>query len=143
MDSRRSRAGSQVFRPRRLLAAVMAGAGLLWAGVFLYLLQFQGVPAKTFIAVAFFIVFFGLSLAYYARTAIYVDAKGLTYRGVVRTRRFSYDDIRKVDILPGPVTVYAIRGSGSALIHFTSFFAQHRRLLDLLVDRAGLAPTRS
>jgi len=47
----------------------------------------------------------------------------------------------KVDVVPGPVTVYAVRLRGQ-LVHFTSFFAQHRRLMELLVDRAGLAPVR-
>ena len=133
----------QVFRPRRLLAFLMAGAGLLWAAVLVYLLHFEGVPFKTFFAVGFFLVLFSLSGAYYGRTAIFVDSKGVTYRGVVRTRRFSFADIRKVDVLPGPgLIVYAIRGRGRE-VHFTSFFAHHRRLMQLLVERAGLSPLRS
>ena len=58
----------------------------------------------------FFVVFFGVSLTYYARTAIVVDGGGVTYRGLVRTDYFAFRDILKVDILPGPVTVYAVRG---------------------------------
>lgn len=141
MDFRRPLSGPQVFRPRRVLAAVMGLAGLLWIAVLVYLLQFERVPAKTFLSAVFFVVFFALSVAYYARTAIFVDAKGLTYRGMMRTRRLPFTDIRKVDILPGPVTVYAIRGRGMPL-HFTSFFSHHRRLMQLLVERAGLAPIR-
>lgn len=134
--------GKQVFRPRRVLAVVMAGAGLLWVGVLLYLLSFDGVPLKTFLSAVFFIVFFGVSLAYYGRTRIVVDARGVTYRGMVRTRSFTFDDIRKVDVLPGLVTVYAVRGR-KGLVHFTSFFQHHQRLAKLLVDRAGLSPMRS
>jgi len=93
MDFRAPTFGPQVFRPRRSLAAVMAAAGLLWIGVFIYLLQFERVPAKTFFSALFFVVFFGVSLVYYARTAIVVDAQGLTYRGMMRTRRFSFADI--------------------------------------------------
>jgi hypothetical protein len=130
---------AEVFRPRRSLAAVMAVAGVLWVSVLVYLLQFEGVPAQTFLSAVFFVLFFGVSLTYYARTAIFVDANGLTYRGMVRTQRFMFADIRKVDVLPGPVTVYAIRGNGR-FVHFTSFFNQHRKLVQLLVDRAGLAP---
>ena len=132
----------QVFRPRRFLAALMVGAGLLWVAVLIYLLHFDQVPAKTFIAAGFFIVLFGLSSAYYTRTAIFVDAHGLTYRGVVRTRRFTFADIKKVDVLPGIITVYAIRLQGAAQLHFTSFFGHHLRLMQLLVERAGLAPVR-
>lgn len=118
----------------------MAGASVLWVTVLVYLLRFDGVPLQTFLAAIFFIVFFGVSLTYYARTRIVVDARGITYRGMVRTRRFSFTEIRKVDVLPGPVTVYAIRDRGGSFVHFTSFFQHHRRLAELLVERAGLSP---
>lgn len=134
-------AGKQVFRPRRALSITMAAAGLLWVAVFLYLLRFDGVPVKTLLSTGFFIVFFAVSLAYYGRTRIVVDARGITYRGMVRTRRFLFADIRKVDVLPGLVTVYAIR-AGASLVHFTSFFQHHKRLAQILVDRAGLSPQR-
>jgi hypothetical protein len=119
--------------------ALMVGAGVLWIGVLLYLLQFDGVPAKTLGTTLFFVLFFAICGFYYGRTAIYVDAAGITYRGMVRTQRVSFADIRKVDVLPGPVTVYAIRGSGGPM-HFTSFFRHHQHLVQLLVERAGLAP---
>ncbi|NOK31917.1 PH domain-containing protein [Corallococcus exercitus] len=129
----------QVFRPRRVLAALMAAAGLLWLGVFAWLFHFDGVPLQTFLSAAFFVVFFAVAVAYYGRTRIEVDARGITCRGMVRTRRFSFADIRKLDVLPGPVTVYAIRGS-KGFVHFTSFFRHHQRLARLLVERAGLSP---
>lgn len=132
---------THVFRPRPILAALMAAASVIWIATLIYLFRFDGVPTKTFISAGFFIVFFAISLAYYARTAIVVDQSGITYRGIVRTRHFRFAEIMKVDVMPGPVTVYAIRFRGS-LVHFTSFFAQHRRLMELLVDRAGLAPSR-
>jgi hypothetical protein len=115
----------EVFRPRPFLAISMGVAGLLWVAVLVYLLTFHGVPLKTFLSALFFVAFFGVSHAYYARAAIEVDAGGVTYRGMVRTE-----------------TVYAIRGRGRG-VHFTSFFAHHRRLVALLVEKAGLAPQRS
>ncbi|RYZ39187.1 MAG: PH domain-containing protein [Myxococcaceae bacterium] len=129
----------QVFRPRRVLAATMAAAGLLWLGVLVYLFRFDGVPLKTFLSAAFFVLFFAVSVIYYGRTRIEVDSRGITCRGMVRTRRFSFADIRKLDVLPGPVTVYAIRGR-RGFVHFTSFFRHHRYLATLLVERAGLSP---
>jgi hypothetical protein len=139
MDGRISEGGGrQVFRPRRILAALMAGAGLLWISVLGYLMSFEGVPLQTFLAALFFVVFFAVSLMYYGRSSIVVDERGITCRGMVRTRRFSFTDIHKVDVLPGPVTVYAIRGRGG-FVHFTSFFLHHRRLAALLVERAGLS----
>ncbi|RKH66056.1 PH domain-containing protein [Corallococcus llansteffanensis] len=129
----------QVFRPRRVLAATMAAAGLLWLGVLVYLFNFEGVPLKTFLSAGFFVLFFAVAVTYYGRTRIEVDSRGITCRGMVRTRRFSFGDIRKLDVLPGPVTVYAIRGS-KGFVHFTSFFRHHRDLARLLVERAGLSP---
>ncbi|WP_342381034.1 PH domain-containing protein [Myxococcus stipitatus] len=131
--------GRQVFRPRRGLAVAMAVAGLLWVGVLLYLFKFEGVPLRTFLSAGFFILFFAVSLTYYARTLIVVDARGITYRGMVRTRRLAFSDIRNVDVLPGPVTVYAIRGQWG-FVHFTSFFRHHQTLARILVERAGLGP---
>jgi len=125
-----------------MLAVTMAAAGLLWVAVLVYLLRFDGVPLKTMLSTAFFILFFAVSLAYYGRTRIVVDARGITYRGMMRTRRFAFDDIRKVDVLPGLLTVYAVRGR-AGLVHFTSLFEHHRRLAQLLVERAGLSPLRA
>ena len=129
----------EVFRPRKVLAVLMACAGALWTFVFLYLLTFRDVPLKTLASAGFFVLFFALSLAYYVRTSIEVDAAGITYHGVLATRRFTFADIRKVDVLPGPITVYAVRGP-SGWVHFTSFFWRHQRLMELLVQRAGLSP---
>lgn len=140
MNGREPKAGRQeVFRPHRVLAAIMGAATLLWLGVLLYLLRFDGVPIQTFLSAIFFVLFFGVSVTYYGRTRIVVDAGGITYRGLVRTRHFSFADISKVEVLQGPVTVYAIRGR-RGLVHFTSFFAHHRDLARLLVERAGLSP---
>ncbi|MBM7114929.1 PH domain-containing protein [Archangium primigenium] len=120
----------------------MGAATLLWLGVLLFLLRYDGVPVQTFLSALFFVLFFAVSVTYYGRTRIVVDANGLTYRGMVRTRRFTFDDIRKVDVLPGPLTVYAVRGS-RGLMHFTSLFTHHQRLARLLVERAGLTPQRA
>jgi Bacterial PH domain len=139
MDRRDAKAGKQVFRPHAVLAAVMGAATLLWSGVLVYLLRFDGVPVQTFLSALFFVLFFGVSVTYYGRTRIVVDSGGMTYRGLVRTRRFSFADIRKVDVLPGPVTVYAVRGN-RGFVHFTSLFAHHRHLARLLIERSGLSP---
>jgi hypothetical protein len=131
----------EVFRPMWILPLIMGAAGLLWAGVLVYLLTFERVPVGTLGGAAFFVAFFGLALWYYARSAIFVDAKGLTYRGILRTEWLPWTEIRTLDVMPGPITVYAIR-AGSTLWHFTSFFRHHKRLATLLVERAGLATAR-
>ncbi len=127
----------QVFRPRKVLAPLMGVATLVWLAVLAYLFQFEGVPIRIFLAAGFFVALFGLSVAYYGRSAIFVDARGVTFRGIVRTRRFAFDEIRKLDVIPGPITVYAVRVR-EHFVHFTSIFQRHRALMQLLVDRAGL-----
>src|SRR3954466_7724874 len=111
----------QVFRPRIALALAMGSAGILWMVVLVYLFQFENVPLKTVLSAAFFVLFFVVAVLYYARTAIFVDNGGITYRGMIRTLRMSFGDIRKLHVLPGPVTIYAFRANGR-FVHFTSFF---------------------
>ena len=115
----------------------MAIAGLFWVAVLVYLLHFDGVPWRLPVAALFFIVLFGGAVAYYGRTAIFVDHRGVTYRGLLRTRRLSFSEIRNLEVLPGLVTVYAVCAPAARMI-FTSLFAHHRQLADLLVERSGL-----
>lgn len=138
MDVRETR---QVFRPNRLLTALMAAAGLVWAFALGWLLTFDAAPWKLLAGAGLFVVFFAAATLYYARSSVAVDPQGVTYRGMLRTRRFIFQEIRRVDVFPGPITVYAIRGI-DGFCHFTSFFTGHRVLAELLVERAGLAPTR-
>jgi hypothetical protein len=128
----------EVFRPRRLFSIVSALSVVLWLFILSQLLHTRDVPVRLVFFAAVFIAFFAVSLAYYARAAIFVDARGVTYRGIVRTARMTFDEIRKLDVLPGVVTVYAIR-TARAGMHFTSFFRQHRRLVELVIARAGLS----
>lgn len=142
MVERDAHAERQVFRPSPVLAVLMALAGLLWLGVLLYLSTFRGVPLRTLLSALFFVAFFAVAFLYYARSAIVVEGRQLIYRGMVRTRRFRVQDIRKLDVLPSLITVYAIRLPGK-LVHFTSLFPHHQRLARLLVEQAGLAPLRT
>src|SRR5688500_9629395 len=102
----------KVFRPRLLLSSLMAGGGVVWMLLLGYLASFDGVPPRTWLSVVFFVFFFALALLYYARTAIFVEGDRLTYRGLVRTHQFLFADVRRVHVLPGPVTVYSVRARG-------------------------------
>lgn len=133
------RPAREVFKPRKVLGVLMGAATALWAAVLFLLMQYEEVPPLSLFGAVFFIAFFGVYGLYYARTAIEIDAGGLTYRGVVGTKHLDYDDIHNVDVLPGLVTVYAVRGR-AARVHFTSAFAGHQHLAELLVRRSHLAP---
>ena len=131
----------EVFRPRPVLAAAMGIAALLWLFVLVYLMQFEGVPAKTFISAIFFVVFFGVSA-----DLLRADR----HRGRRRRSDLSRPGPDRLLRLPGhPEGRHpsrsgdGLRGPGpGAGMHFTSFFTQHRRLMELLVERAGLSRMR-
>lgn len=127
----------EVFRPRLFFGTALAVAAVFWSLVLVYLFSFEDVALQTWLSAVFFVAFFGVSATYYIRTAIFIDDGGLTYRGVVRTRRFRFEEIRDVDVLNGLVVVYAVRARGQ-LFHFTSFFKRHQELRALVVRRAGL-----
>lgn len=133
--------GRLIFRPRVEFSLLTGAAALFWCSVLLYLLRFDGLPAQTLGSAALMAGFFIVMLVYYARTAITVDEGGLTFRGMVRKRRYEYSEIRRLEVLQGPISVYAVRTEGRP-VHFTSFFRHHDRLMRLLLERAELESSR-
>lgn len=131
-----STAPTAIYRPHRALAAAMAGAMLFWAYALYFLAGHGGVPWKTLATAGAFTVFFAVAAIYYARSAVLVDDSGFTVRGIVRTSRFRFNDIRAVRVLPGPLTVYSI-SAANRFIHVTSFYRRHRKLMQTLVERSG------
>lgn len=129
--------GDGTFRPRKVLVLLTALSGCVWGGLVLYLLRFGAVPVGTLASAMGFLLFFSAACAYYSRAAIVLDSTGLTYRGLVRTRRLPYRDISKVEILDGPVTVYSVLGNRQC-VYFTSFFRNHRLLARTLARRVRL-----
>lgn len=125
-----------VYRPHRALAFAMAGAMLFWAYALYFLSGFDGVPWKTLATAFAFTAFFAVAALYYGRSAFFVDDEGFTVRGILRTSRFRFKDIRAVRVLPGPLTVYSVSAK-NRFIHFTSFYRRHRKLMQTLVDRSG------
>lgn len=130
----------EVFRPRRVLAVAVGVCAALWLLALGYLLSLGGAPWPTLLFAALFVAFFTVALAYYGRSAFFVDSRGFIYRGMWRSARFGFEEVRRVSVLPGPVTVYSVRARGR-ILHFTNLFRGHRRLMELLVQRSGLAPS--
>jgi hypothetical membrane protein len=126
-----------VFRPQPMLGVSMAVAAAFWLSVLVFLIQHPIVPPHTFISAAFFVLMFLLSVLYYARTAIVVDGAGVTYRGIVRNTRIAFDELQKLSVVPGLITVYTVSG-GRKNISFTSIFQRHRELAALVRERAAL-----
>ena len=124
----------RIFRPQPLLGVAMAVAAAFWLAVLAFLVKNPIVPAKTFLSTGFFVILFVSSVVYYSRTAIVVDADGLTYRGMLREVRLKYDEMWKLVETPGLITLYTVH-AGRRTFSFTSFFQRHRELVALLRAR--------
>jgi hypothetical protein len=75
---------------------------------------------------------------FYGRLAYTVSDSGLTVRTFAAVRHFSFEDILRVDVLPGLLgTSYAVR-TRMGQLQFSSLLGGHERLCRLLVHRAGL-----
>ncbi len=102
------------------------------------LLNLHGVEGRTYLAVFFFIGFFGAFLVYYSTQAIVVHSSGLVVRRFLGLKSFEFQDIFKIEVHPGlAMTIYDVftrRGP----IQFSSWFPGHKELLDLLIREAQL-----
>ena len=135
----RETAAPETFRPWAALRTVVLAADTLWIGVFLALAMMGGATPGAFLSAAFFIALFTACAMFYNRLAFTVAEEGLTVRTFGAERTLSFDDILRVDVLPGVVgTSYAIRTRLGSLA-FSSLLAGHQRLCSLIVRRANLS----
>jgi hypothetical protein len=133
---------ARTFRTRPVLRIAVAVAAVFWAAILAYLLQFPEVTAKTFLSAFAFLAFFVLFSAYYDRLAVTVTPEGILFTGMWRRAAIPFEEIVKVEIWPGPaMTIYDVVTRRGPL-HFSSWFAGHRELLGLLVEKARLASGR-
>jgi hypothetical protein len=120
------------------LRTVVMAADTLWIGVFFALALMQGATRSAFLSAAFFIALFTACSIFYNRLSFTVSEDGLTVRTLSLVRTVPFDDILRVDVLPGIVgTSYAVRTRLGSLT-FSSLLAGHQRLCDLIVRHARL-----
>ena len=135
----REAAAPETFRPWIALRTLVMAADTLWIAVFFALAVMQGATRQAFFSAAFFVLLFTGCSLFYNRLAFVVTETGLIVRTLAMERTFAYDDILRVDVLPGPLgTSYAVRTRLGSL-SFSSLLAGHQRLCDLIVRRARLA----
>ncbi len=128
----------ETFRPRAVLRTLVLAADTLWIGVFVALLALGGATNSAFLSAAFFIALFTACSMFYGRLAYTVSDTGLTVRTFSAVRHVPFDDILRVDVLPGLLgTSYAVRTRFGSL-QFSSLLGGHERLFHLIVGRAGL-----
>jgi hypothetical protein len=138
MKGPREAAAPETFRPWMALRTLVMAADTLWIAVFFALAMMQGATRSAFFSAAFFVALFTACSLFYNRLAFIVSETGLTVRTLAMERTFAFDDILRVDVLPGPLgTSYSIRTRLGSL-SFSSLLAGHQRLCDLIVRRARL-----
>ncbi|HUJ26853.1 MAG TPA: hypothetical protein VLW85_12595 [Myxococcales bacterium] len=134
----REASAPETFRPLLALRTLVMAADTLWIAVFCALVVMQGATRSAFFSAAFFVVLFTGCSIFYNRLAFVVTETGLIVRTLAMERMFAYDDILRVDVVPGPLgTSYAVRTRLGSL-SFSSMLGGHQRLCDLIVRRARL-----
>src|SRR5439155_26913915 len=129
----------ETFRPWIALRTVVMAADTLWIAVFFALAVMQGATRSAFFSAAFFVALFTACSIFYNRLAFIVSETGLTVRTLAMEKTFAFDDILRVDVLPGLLgTSYSVRTRLGSLT-FSSLLAGHQRLCDLIVRKARLS----
>jgi hypothetical protein len=122
-----------------LRVALVAAAGF-WGAALWVLLRAPGASPLVVVGAASLVAFFLASAFLYARTSITVTPEGLVAATPFRRRPVRYEEIVRVVVREGlGGRVYAVltrRGP----ITFTSLFARHRELCELILERARLQP---
>ena len=121
------------------LRTVVMAADTLWIAVFFALAAMHGATRSAFFSAAFFVALFTACSLFYNRLAFTVSEAGLTVRTLAMERTVAFDDILRVDVLPGLLgTSYAVRTRLGSLT-FSSLLAGHQRLCELIVRKARLS----
>jgi energy-coupling factor transporter transmembrane protein EcfT len=119
---------------------VVGGAIYLWVLILFALLwQPVQIPGRTYLSALFFIALFSSVLIFYNGLTIVADRYGVTYRGLVSFRNYPYETIMKLDVRPGLTGILSYDViTRRGMLQFSSFIANHRRLMELIVERADL-----
>lgn len=132
---------ARVYRTRLWLRVAVAAAGVLWAAVLVVLLLSPGAEARAIFGAAAFFAFFATFSFVYLRTFIAVNRDGIVASTPLRgPRPVPFGDIVEIVVQDGLAgRVYAVF-TRAGLVHFTSLFARHVELFELLRERADLVP---
>ena len=121
------------------LRTVVMAADTLWIAVLVALAVMHGATRSAVLSATFFVALFTACSLFYNRLAYTISEAGLTIRTLALERTVAFDDILRVDVLPGLLgTSYAVRTRLGSLT-FSSLLAGHQRLCDLIVRNARLS----
>lgn len=129
---------ARTYRTRLPLRIAVAGAAVLWAGVLVALIALPGAEARSVLSACAFVAFFVTFTVVYRRTWIAVTPEGIVAATPLRVRPVRFDEIVEIQVQDGLAgRVYAVF-TRRGLVQFTSLFARHRELFELLLERAQL-----
>jgi hypothetical protein len=131
---------ARTFRTRLWLRLAVLAAAAAWCAVAAYVILLAGAGAPAALAALAFVAFFGGYAALYDRLAVTVTPDGFVFRTLFRRVQVRPEEILNVRVVRAiGGTLYAVL-TRRGLFRFSSLVAQHRELLDLLVQRARLQP---
>ncbi len=130
---------AQTFRTRLPLRIAVGLAAAFWGAVLVLLVRLPGAEPRSLAGAAAFAAFFLAFTVVYGRTSITVTDEGIVAATPFRRRPVRFDDILRIVVQDGlGGRVYAVV-TRRGLVRFTSLFARHRELFELLLERAHLA----
>jgi hypothetical protein len=129
---------ARTYRTRLPLRIAVGAAAALWAGVLFVLLGAPGAEPKAIVGATAFATFFLAFSFVYRRTWIAVTPQGIVAATPFRVRPVAFEEILEIVVQDGIAgRVYAVF-TRRGLVQFTSLFARHRELFELLLERADL-----
>ena len=130
----------RTFRTRLPLRIAVALAACVWAGALVVLLRLPAVETRLVLGAGGFVAFFAAFSLVYGKTSITVTPEGIVATTPFRRVPVPFEEILQIVVRDGVGgRVYSVltrRGP----VHFTSLFAHHRELFELLLERARLQP---
>ena len=133
---------ARTYKTRLPLRIAVAAAAVFWTSVLAILLGAQHIDPRAIASAAVFVAFFVVFTFVYDRTFITVTTDGIVAATPFRRRPVRFEDILEIVVQDGLAgRVYAVL-TRRGIVHFTSLFARHRELFELLLERAELTPRR-
>lgn len=130
--------GTRTYRTSLPLRIAVAIAAVFWAAVLVALAGAPGIELRVVVSAGAFSLFFVAFTVVYGKTSITVTSDGIVAATPLRRVRIRFDEILQIVVRDGVGgRVYSVltrRGP----VHFTSLFARHAELFELLLERADL-----
>ncbi len=128
----------RTYRTRLPLRIAVASAAAFWGTMLVVLARAPGMDARLAAGAGVFSLFFLVFTVVYGRWSITLTRDGIVAATAFRRRLVRYEDVLRIVVTDGlGGRVYAVL-TRHGPITFTSLFARHRELFQLLLEHAEL-----